>query len=81
MQLRVSNMTNTINIIVKAEAKKRQYNKDLYDPDGDYKLLLESGEEVNKLPGSSRDFVLWKHKNELGKDSKRIVFYLCNEND
>lgn len=45
MQLRVSNMANAINILVKAEAKSRQYNKDLFDPDGDYKLLLESGKK------------------------------------
>ena len=53
--------------------------KDLYDPDGDYKLLLENGKEVNTLPGTSVDFVLWKYKYELGKDYKRIVFYLCQE--
>ena len=58
MQLRVSNMANAINILVKAEAKWGQYNKDLYDSDGDYKLLFESGEEVNELPGTSTDFVL-----------------------
>ena len=81
MQLRVSNMANAINILVKAEAKWGQYNKDLYDSGGDYKLLFESGEEVNKLPGTSTDFVLWKYKNELGKDYKRIVFYLCKGND
>ena len=81
MQLCVSNMVNTINILVKAEAKWGQYNKDLYDSDGDYKLLFESGEEVNKLPGTSTDFVLWKYKNELGKDYKRIVFYLCERNN
>ena len=63
VQLRVSNMTDAINILVKAEAKSRQYNKDLFDPDGDYKLLLESGEEVNTLPRASIDFVLWKYKN------------------
>ena len=81
MQLRVSNMPNAINVLVKAEAKWGQYNKDLYDPDGDYKLLFESGEEVNTLPGTSIDFVLWKYKNELAKDYKRIVFYLCKGNN
>ena len=50
--------------------------KDLYDPDGDYKLLLETGEEVNTLTGNSVDFVLWKYKYELGKDYKRIEFSL-----
>ena len=62
MQLRVSNMANAINILVKAEAKWEQYNKDLYDSDGDQKLLFESGEEVKKLPGTSTDSVLWKYK-------------------
>ena len=81
MQLRVSNMANAINILVKAEAKWGQYNKDLYDPVLDYKLLFESGEEVNKLPGTSRDFVFWKYKNELGKDYKKNAFYLCKGND
>ena len=81
MQVRVSNMANPINILVKAEAKKGQYNKDFHDPDDDYKLFLESREEVNKLPGSSRDFALWKHKNKLGKDYKRTVFHLCNGKD
>ena len=79
MQLRVSNMANAINILVNAATKWGQYNN-LYDPDGDYKLLFESGEEVNKLPGPSRDFLLWKYKNKLGKDYK-IVFYLCKRND
>ena len=80
MQLRVSNMTNAINILVKAEAKWGHYNKDLYDPDGDYKLLFV-GEKVNTLAGTSIDFVLWKYENELGKDYKRIVFYLCKGSD
>ena len=49
MQLRVSNNANAINILVKAKAKWGQYNKDLHDLYGDYKLLFEYGEEVNTL--------------------------------
>ena len=81
MQLRVSNMVNATNILVKVEVKWEQYKKDLYDSYGDYKLFFKNGEEVNKLSGTSIDFVLWKFKNELGKDYKRTVFYLCKGND
>ena len=52
----------------------------MYDPDGDYKLLFV-GEKVNTLAGTSIDFALWKNENELGKDYKRIVFYLCKGSD
>ena len=58
MQLRISNMANAINILVKAEAMWGQYNKYLYGPDGEYKLLFESVEEVNTLPGTSIDILL-----------------------
>ena len=58
-----------------------QFNKDSYDPDGDYKLLFESGQEVNTVPVTSTDIVLWKYKSELGKDYKRMLFYFCKGND
>lgn len=58
MQLRVSNIANAVNILLKVETKWKQYDRDLYDPDGDKILFFESGEEVNTLPGTLRDFVL-----------------------
>ena len=58
MQLRVSNIANAVNILLKVETKWKQYDKDLYDPDGDNILFFESGEEVSTLPGTLRDLVL-----------------------
>ena len=68
-------------ILRKAVAKWKHYHKNLYDSDEMYSLLYESGEVIDKLPGSDEDFVLYKYRREIAKDYKRITLYICKNSD
>ncbi|XP_057310219.1 uncharacterized protein LOC130648194 [Hydractinia symbiolongicarpus] len=78
---KVSNMDTRMGVLIKAENKWRQYHPDFYDTEEEYCLLYESGEKVTTIPGCEEDFILHRYREEVGKDYKRIVLYLCKEND
>ena len=42
-----------------------------------YSLVYESGEVIDKLPGSDKDFVLHKYRREIAKVYKKITLYIC----
>lgn len=75
--LRVSPLDDALNIQIKATQKFQDFYPNLYDDANQYHLVYESGEIIVNLPGSSEKFILNRHKSELGKDYKQIVFYLC----
>lgn len=79
--LKVLTTDKAITIRIKAEQKWKDYHPELYDQDLYYKLVYESGIEITTLPGTSEPFNLHKYKEEIGKDYKRMTFYLCSEND
>lgn len=81
INLEVSNMAKQSEIRILAERKWKSYHPDLYNDDCFYSLLYESGQEIENLPGSDKPFSLNLYQAEIGKDYKRITFYLCNEND
>jgi hypothetical protein len=47
----------------------------------DYLLLYHDHSIVQRLPGSSEDFVLSEYKKDLGKPYSKIYFYLCGKID
>ena len=78
---RIVNTDTRATVLIKAERKWRQHHPDIYDENEEYRLLYESGVEVKTIPGSDESFVLHKYKEEIGKDYKRIVLYLCKKSD
>ena len=79
--LRVSTSAKKQDIRIIAENKWKNYHPDLYNKDLCYTLLYESGQEIQTLPGSDEPFSLKRYQQEVGKDFKRITFFLCKEND
>jgi len=82
--LRVSTTSSAIELRLLAENKWKQFHPDLYDDHYKtfYTLLYENSTEIQKtLPGSSDDFTLQSYQHEIGKDYKRITFYLCKRAD
>ena len=64
----VANDDTKAAILRKVVAKWKHYHKNLYDSDELYSLLYESGEVINKLPGSDLDFILYKYRREIAKE-------------
>ena len=81
--LQVSNHAKIVDIRILAENKWKQFHPDLYDDHYQtyYKLLYESGMEIEKIPGSEEPFVMYRYQQEIQKDYKRITLYLCKETD
>ena len=73
----VANDDTKATILRKAVGKWKHYHQNLYDSDEIYSLLYESGEVIDKLPGSDEDFVLYKYRREIANDCKRITLYIC----
>ena len=44
-------------------------------------FVYEDGSQALFLPGTKEFFTLKRYKNETGKDYKRIVLYLCTNDD
>ena len=65
----------------KAVGKGLDYYPECLDKDNDYFLAFEGGNECALMPGTSMPFNLAKYKDEVGRDYKRIVLYLCSVND
>ena len=81
LALRVQKSDNAHNILLKAEDKWKSYNSECFKDSANYMLTYESGKEVLFLPGTYDPFVLHKYKEEIDKDYKRIVLYLCTRAD
>ena len=77
----VANDDTKAAILRKAVGKWKHYHKNLYDSDEIDSLFYESGEVIDKLPGSDEDFALYKYRREIAKDYKRITLYICKCSD
>ena len=79
--LRVSNNAPYTEILSKAVKKWKAYHSDLYIEDEEYLLVFESGKQAQFIPGTVEFFTLSRYQEEIGKDYKRIVLYLCSQMD
>ena len=79
--LRVSNNAPYTEILSKAVKKWKAYHSDLYIEDEEYLLVFESGKQAQFTPGTVEFFTLSRYQEEIGKDYKRIVLYLCSQMD
>ena len=68
-------------ILSKAVKKWKAYHSDLYIEDEEYLLVFESGKQAQFIPGTVEFFTLSRYQEEIGKDYKRIVLYLCSQMD
>ena len=80
--LRVSNKAPYTVISSKAIEKWKAYQSQLYvEEEEEYMLVFEDGKEAQFLPGTVEFFNLLRYHEEIGKDYKRIVLYLCTTTD
>ena len=67
-------------ILQKAIEKMAAFDRS-FDADEKYDLLYEDGSTALFMPGTKDFFELEKYRFELGRDYKRITFYLCTQSD
>ena len=80
--LRVSNKAPYTVISSKAIEKWKEYQSQFYiEEEEEYMLVFEDGKEAQLLPGTVEFFNLLRYHEEIGKDYKRIVLYLCTTTD
>ena len=79
--LRVSNKAPYTVISSKAIEKWKAYQSQFYIEEEEYMLVFEDGKEAQFLPGTVEFFNLLRYHEEIGKDYKRIVLYLCTTTD
>ena len=81
VMLRVSNKALYADVLKLAEAKFKAYHCNYYKEAQKYCLLYESGKDAQFLPGTTEFFSLKRYREEIGKDYKCIVLYLCTYED
>ena len=81
MALRVSLKDPYVTIRKKAIEKWKNYHRNLYDEEKEYILTYEDGAEAQFLPGTHSFFDLKSYREEIGKEYRRIVFFLCTQED
>ena len=81
VMLRTSNRAPYADIRTQAEAKFTAFHSNCYKGGEEYRLLYESGKDAQFLPGTTEFFSLKRYKEEIGKDYKSIVLYLCTNED
>ena len=60
-------------------SKWKIFNKAMIEDDENY-MLYDDGSEALFMPGQTQYFfVLSKYREELGRDYRRIVYFLCTE--
>ena len=79
--LRVSNQSPYAEIRFQALSKWKAYQSNIYEEEKEYSLVYEDGTKALFLPGTKEFFTLKRYKEETGKDYKRIVLYLCTDDD
>ena len=79
--LRTSTTEPYNSLLSKSVAKWREFHGDIFELCETYSLVLMSGQEANFIPGTNEPFTLKRYKEEVGKDYKRIVLYLCTHLD
>ena len=68
-------------LLQEAISKFRTFHKDLLDTECEYVLTFENGDVANIIPGTTAEFTLSKHKEEILKDFKNIVLFSASTND
>lgn len=63
----------------KAEKKWSSYHSDCYQEGAQYMLVFEDRQCAQFLPGTVEFLTLRRYKEEIGRDYKGIVLYLCTE--
>ena len=82
LPLRVSPNASYVTLRQQAEEKWKTFHSNLYDESQAYHLLLEDGKKALFLPGSKTEpFTLSRYQEELGRDYKRIILFLCPDHD
>ena len=51
----------------------------MYIENEEYLIVFESGKQAQFIPGTVEFFTLSRYQEEIGKDYKRIVLYLCSQ--
>ena len=65
-----------------AKEKWKKFHSNLYESSESYHLLYEDGTCALFLPGPEKElFTLKRYQEEIGKDFKRITFFLCTDHD
>ena len=80
LALRVNTRDPYMTILDKAEKKWKDYNSDSYS-ETEYILTYSNGKCAQFMPGTFQFFDLKKYKEEVGKEFRCIVFYLCTLKD
>lgn len=80
LPLVIASSCNADNLLKAAIGKHTKHFKQ-FDKYADYLLLYHDHSIVQRLPGSSEDFVLSEYKKDLGKPYSKIYFYLCGKID
>lgn len=81
LALRISNQAPYCDVRDRAIEKWSSYQSDCYKEGAEYMLLFEAGKSAQFLPGTVDLLTLKRHQDEIGRDYKRIVLYLCTEED
>ena len=81
LMLRISNKAPYADICSKAEAKFKAYYPNHFEEGEQYHLIFESAQDAQFIPGTTEFFTLKRFKEEIGKDYKNIVLYLCTNRD
>ena len=82
MMLRVSKDAPPKELLESAIEKFKAFNANLFIEGEEYLLLLEDCQEAVFMPGSQKEFFsLRRYQEEIGKEFRRIVLYLCTESD
>eukprot|EP00794_Sanderia_malayensis_P011578 gene11578-12771_t len=80
LALRVNTKDPYRTILDKAEKKWKVYNCDSYS-ETEYILTYGNGQCAQFMPGTFQFFDLKKYKEEVGKEFRHLVFYLCTLKD
>ncbi len=80
LALRVNTKDPYLSILDKAVIKWKDYNCDTYS-ETEYVLTYSNGRCAQFMPGTFQFFDLKKYKEEVGKEFRRLVFYLCTLKD
>ena len=64
-----------------SEVKFKAYYPNHFEEGEQYHLIFESGQDAQFIPETTELFTLRRFKEEIGKDYKNIVLYLCTNRD
>ena len=82
LPLKIKKSSTRKDILENGLAKWKIFNKTMIEENENYMLLYEDGSEAVFLPGGAKEFfVLSRYREELGRDYRRIILYLCKAKD